>query len=398
MLARRLRAGGVLSTTEVTPMRAVGMLAAVLVLTSACAAAPTAAAQPDLAAELDRVIEKRLTQMGAPGAIVSLSIPGEIDYVKAFGTADPATGAPMEVADHHRIGSVTKTFTGTAVLRLVDQGRIALSDPISRYVDGVPSGDQITLDMLGRMRSGLADYTQAPQFLERLYRESPQGPDAFPMTHREMLDVAFALPLNFPPGSRYEYSNTNTVLLAMVVERVSGTSMGQFLQTEVFAPLGLTDTSYPSDGRLPEPFAHGFNEAPGGTVVDTTFWNPSWADAAGKIVSTIDDVRTWTRALGTGALLEPETQAARIRDGLEVVAGVDYAFAIFDAQGWLGHNGDIPGYATVAVHLPEKDATLVVFVNSDVPEPHSAGQIAYVVTRLVTPDNVYELGPQPPDE
>ena len=118
-------------------------------------------ANPDtgLAAQLDSAIEARIAAMGVPGAVVSLDIPGEISYTKAFGVADTATGAPMTLGDHTRIGSVTKTFTGTAILQLADQGRVRLSDPISRYVDGVPNGDAITLDLLGRMRSGLPDYS-----------------------------------------------------------------------------------------------------------------------------------------------------------------------------------------------------------------------------------------------
>ncbi|MBU8816651.1 serine hydrolase domain-containing protein [Mycolicibacterium goodii] len=378
-------------------MRAARTLASLLLAALTLTAAPTVAAQPpELAVALDRVIEARLAQMGAPGAIVSLSIPDEIDYTKAFGVGDAATGVPMLVDDHHRIGSVTKTFTGTAILQLVEQGRIRLSDPVSRYVEGVPSGDEITLDMLGRMRSGLADYTETGDFIERLYRESPTGPDAFAVTPRELVESAFTQPLKFTPGSRYEYSNTNTVLLGMVVEKVSGIPLGQYLQDNIFGPLSLDHTFYPVNGWLPGPFGHGYNKAPNDAIVDTALWNPSWADAAGKVVSNVHDMRTWAQALGSGALLRPETQAERIGDGWSVVPGVDYSFGIFNVHGWRGHNGDIPGYATVAVYLPERGATLVVFVNSDVPEPHSAGQIAYAVTELVTPDNVYELGPQPP--
>jgi D-alanyl-D-alanine carboxypeptidase len=361
------------------------------------AAMQRAVAEPiDLTGALDAAIEARVAQMGIPGAIVGLSIPGQIEYVKSVGVGDTATGVPMLVDDHTRIGSVTKTFTGTAILQLVDQGRINLSDPISRYVEGVPSGDVITLDLLGRMRSGLPNYTDNDAFTDRLYAEAPTGPDAFAITPRELVDWAFRQPMNFAPGTQYEYSNTNTVLLGMVVEKVTGLPLGEYLAQNVFGPLGLAQTSYPSNGNLPGPYAHGYNKAPDGRIVDATLWNPSWADAAGKIVSTLADVETWAAALGRGTLLQPDTQQQRISNGSTAVPGVDYAFAIFNVHGWLGHNGDIPGYATVAVYLPERDATLVVIANSDVPEPHSAGQIAYDVTSIATPDHLYELGPQPP--
>jgi D-alanyl-D-alanine carboxypeptidase len=335
--------------------------------------------------------------MGIPGAIVALSIPGQIEYAKAFGVSDTATGEPMLVNDFTRIGSVTKTFTGTAILQLVDQGKIALSDPISRYVDGVPFGDVITLDLLGRMRSGLPDYTETDEFLNRAYTELPTGPDAFTTTPRELIDAAFRQPMEFPPGTDFKYSNTNTVLLGMVVEKVTGMPLGEYFEQNIFGPLGLKRTSYPPNGLMPVPFAHGYNKAPDGQIFDAALWNPSWGDAAGRVVSDLADMTVWAVALGKGTLLRPDTQAQRISNGSSVVPGTSYDFAIFNVNGWLGHNGDIPGYTTVVVYLPERDASLVVFTNSDVPEQHSAGQIAYDVTSIATPDNLYQLGPKPPE-
>ncbi len=335
--------------------------------------------------------------MGAPGAIVSLQIPGQISYDKVFGVGDTATSFPMLVDDHTRIGSVTKTFTGTAILQLVDQGKIRLSDPISRYVDGVPSGDVITLDLLGRMRSGLHDYTETDTFLPRVYSELPTSPDAFATTPRELVDAAFQQPMDFPPGTQYKYCNTNTVLLGMVVTKVTGLQLGDYFQQNIFDPLGLADTSYPPNGLMPAAYAHGYNQSPDGETFDAALWNPSWADAAGKIVSNLEDMKNWAAALGKGTLLRPDTQARRVSNGTSAAPGVNYDFAIFDVHSWVGHNGDIPGYATVVVYLPEQDATLVVFVNSDVPELHSAGQIAYDVTSIATPGHLYEVGPAPPE-
>ena len=359
-----------------------------------CAVLPVAtsvADQGDLGARLDSAIAAKVAEMGVPGAIVGIVVPGEIDYLTAVGVGDTATGMPMTVDEHTRIGSVTKTFTGTAVLQLVDQGRIRLDDPISAYVDGVPSGDAITLDMLGRMRSGLFDYTQDDEWLSRVYLEAPSGPDAFAFTPQQVLDIAFSHPSNFAPNGDYQYSNTNTVLLGLVVERVTGLPIGDFLQQNIFDRLQLTQTSFPRNGLMPAPFPRGYTRAPDGKVVDAALWNPSWADAAGAIVSTYADLRTWASALGRGTLLSPQTQARRLEDPSAAAPGAGYSFAIFDTHGWIGHNGDIPGYTTVLVYLPERDATLVVMVNSDVPENHSAGQIAEVVTTVVTPDHVYDL-------
>ena len=107
------------------------------------------------------------------------------------------------------------------------------------YVEGVPSGDVITLDLLGRMRSGLHDYTETDTFLPRVYSELPTGPDAFATTSRELVDAAFAQPMDFPPGTQWKYSNTNTVLLGMVVEKVTGLPLGQYFEQNIYDPLGL---------------------------------------------------------------------------------------------------------------------------------------------------------------
>ncbi|MDX1887171.1 serine hydrolase domain-containing protein [Mycolicibacterium sp. 120270] len=373
------------------------VIAAVVLGMAVGVARAQAVPEGDLAGQLDSAIEARIAAMGVPGAIVSLDVPGEISYTKAFGVADTSTGDPMAFDDHFRIGSVTKTFTGTAILQLVDQGRLRLTDPISRYVDGVPSGDIITLDLLARMRSGLADYSETDTFLSRVYAESPIGPDAFAPTPRELVDAAFAEPMAFAPGTDWKYCNTNTLLLGMVIENVSGLSLGEYFQQNIFGPVGLTATSYPSNGLMPIPYSHGYTKAPDGQILDASMWNPVWAGAAGEIVSTTADMSTWAAALGKGTLLRPDTQANRLRGGFSPAPGLAYDFAIFTTHGWRGHNGDIPGYATVAVYLPERDATLVVFVNSDVPEQHSAGQIAYDVTKIATPEHLYEVGPKPPE-
>ncbi len=159
-------------------------------------------------------------------------------------------------------GSVATADPIDTPAALADQERLNLSDPISRYVDGVPSGDVITLDRLGRMRSGLFDYTDDAAVLPRLYAEAPAGPDAFAFTPRRLLDVAFAHPLDFAPGTQYEYSKTNTVLLGQVVENVTGMPLGDYFAQHFFGPLGLSAASYPSDGFMQDPFTHGYTSAP----------------------------------------------------------------------------------------------------------------------------------------
>ncbi|GIF95570.1 serine hydrolase domain-containing protein [Catellatospora citrea] len=365
------------------------------------AAPPTPAPSPgvaatDLTARLDTAVQQVMRELGIPGAIVGVSVPGVVDHTRAYGTGDKAVGTPMSVDDHMRIGSVTKTFTGTAVLQLVEQGRIALTDPIGKYVAGVPAGDDITLRMLRDMHSGLYSFEQDPEFVTTVLDELPKGPAAGAVTPQRLLEITARHPLNFAPGSRFQYANVNLVLLGMVVEKVTGQSLAEYFQQHIFDPLRLTRTSYPADGQLPAPYAHGYTLAPDGKETDASLWNPAWAGAAGAMVSTVADLKTWVLALAKGTLLDPQLQRERMAQVDRTGLGALYRFAVFDVNGWWGHNGSIPGYTTVAVAIPERNATLVVLADTDIPAQHAAGRIAEVVTQLVTPDNVYTLAAPAP--
>ena len=142
-----------------------------------------------------------------------------------------------------RIGSNSKAFTVTAILMLADQGKLGLDDPIDRYVEGVPSGNQITLRQLAAMRSGLYNYADDtnPKLPQQPFRQ---------WTPRELLEIAFRHPLLFPPGSEFDYSNTNTVLLGVVVEKVSGQSLASFIEQNILKPEGMTHTVFPAGAEI----------------------------------------------------------------------------------------------------------------------------------------------------
>lgn len=365
---------------------------------SASASATASASAAELDAKLDAAVEQAMKDLAIPGALVGISVPGTVDYVKAFGSGDQATDTPMSLDDHVRIGSVTKTFTGTAILQLVDQKRVQLTDPVSKYVAGVPSGDKITLQMLGDMRSGLFNYSEDEEFVKSVLPELSKGPTAGAVTAQQLLDISFKHPLNFEPGTKFEYSNTNAVLLGMVVEKVSGQPLADYFQRNIFTPSKLTQTSYPSSGEMPTPYAHGYTTDTSGAVVDASLWNPAWANAAGAIISTYADMKIWASELGKGSLLAPETQKKRLEKVDQAGLASLYRFAIFENNGWLGHNGSIPGYTSVVMSIPDQNATLVVFTNTDIPQEHAAGRLAEVVTTIATPDHIYaRIGtvPQP---
>ncbi|MGW6824215.1 serine hydrolase domain-containing protein [Streptomyces sp. NPDC055005] len=349
---------------------------------------------PATVRKLDAAITKIMDKADVPGLNVGLWIPRRGTYEKSFGVADTRTGTPMKSDLYTRIGSITKTFTITGVLQLVDAGKVALDDPISRYVTGVPGGDEITLRQLAGMRSGLFNYTEDKAWLAQLRADPHQA-----YTPRGLLDIAFSHPPNFAPGTKWQYSNTNTVLLGMMIEKVSGQSLGDYLEEHVFTPLKLNDTSLPDDSAIPDPHAHGYTDfTPDDSVADATDWNPSWAWAAGGAVSDLDDLHAWAPALADGTLLTKETQAERLETRSVGVPGASYGLGILDFNGWLGHNGELPGYESIAAQLPAEDATLVVLVNTDIDYKgmNLSSMIGNAVTSIVTPDHVWPVPPAQP--
>ncbi|MEE1827852.1 serine hydrolase [Streptomyces sp. BE20] len=346
----------------------------------------------DVTARLDTAVQRVLREASIPGVIVSVSSPGG-SYLKAFGVSDKVAGTPMVTGLNMRIGSETKTFTVTGLLKLVDQGKAGLDDPIGTYVSDVPNGDTITLRQLAAMQSGLFSYTQDEEFVQTLEAD----PDRV-FTPQQLLSYAFKHPVNFAPGAKFEYSNTNTVLLGLVIEKLSGQPLGTFLKQQVFEPADLGRTVFPVGSEFPQPHARGYtNQTPNGAIADSTDWDPSWAWAAGAIISDQADLQKWAKVVATGTLLTPQTQAQRLKPQPSTVPDTWYGLGIFYNHGWIGHNGSLPGYQSVVVYLPSAQTSLVVLLNTDVSfqgqEPSTL--FAQAVTEIISPANVYTLPAAP---
>ncbi|MEU8842761.1 serine hydrolase domain-containing protein [Streptomyces roseus] len=365
--------------------------------TVSSASAPVAADQefpqltPAVARQLDDAVRKVMDEAKVPGVMVSLSAPGKGSYVRAFGVADKATGAPIRTDMNMRIGSVTKTFTVTALLQLVDQGKVRLDDPIGTYVAGVPNGDRITLRQLAEMRSGLFNYSEDEGFFKALTTDPRR-----PFTPQELLAYSFKHPVLFQPGAKFYYCNTNLILLGLVVEKQSGQRLGDYINEKVVRPAGLHHTFFPVGAEFPKPHSQGYtDQTASGKTEDAADWNPSWGWAAGAMISDLEDLKAWTKVMATGTLLKPATQAERLKV-VEALPGTGYGLGIFNVQGWIGHNGSLPGYQALAVYLPEAKATLAVMLNTDVAYEGSEPSTLFgqAITKVVTPDHVFTLPAQ----
>ena len=370
---------------------------ALLALILALALAPPAAAAPSLDARtkdrVENVVARELDRQVLPGAIVAIKRDNRKPWLTAAGVSNLETRMPMRRNNHFRIGSVTKAFVTTLLLDLQQEGLLTLDDPISDYVPGVPGGSRITLRQLANMTSGLRDYFSNEQFtIEYLTGET--------FTPEHLVELGVTLPVLFPPGTGWSYSNTNTALLGLVIEQVTEQPLHVALRQRVLRPLGMGQTSLPSLRRLPRPFSRGYTrQTANGALGEATRNTPTATWAGGGMVSTAADLTTAARLFGTGEpILDRRSQRER-----EEWVGLPpnspeqrYGIGVFDFNGWIGHNGGIPGYTTIAWYLPAKRMSLVVAVNSDIHrgptdpsyayEPASA--LASRLTRILSPRHV----------
>ena len=264
-----------------------------------------------------------------------------------------------------RVGSITKTFVATVTLQLVGQRRIALTDTVERWLPGaLPNGAQVTVAHLLQHTSGVFNYTDTlfasmEEYLAIRYRS---------FTPRELVALAAAQPPLFEPGTAWSYSNTNYILLALIVERATGRPYGHQVARRILRPLGLRDTTIPGTAlSIPGPNAHGYLPVEhDGQVdpLDITRLNPSVAWAAGEIISTTRDLNRFYGALLRGRLL----RHAELRAMLSPHPETGYGFGIYrlDLPGgtslW-GHDGGIPGYVSLALSTEDSRSQLAVSVN-----------------------------------
>lgn len=310
--------------------------------------------------QLDTIIKTSMSENNLPGVVVGVWIPGEGEYIRAFGTANLETGRAREVTDPFRIASISKTFIATAILQLVDQGKLSTSDPLSMWFPDFPNAEQITVKDLLMMRSGIPEF--ADETVLAAYYENPLEP----FSAQDGIELAAAKADGLiPPDQKSIYTNTNFVLLQQIVEKVSGQDMDTFLAENVFIPLGMAETFYATEPYLPGDLRGYSWDADTEAFRDMTELNPNLSGGAGAVVSTLGDLHTYIRALCAGPLLKPATQAQRLAG--EMMDGgpafVRYGEGILQLGQFCGHNGTIFGFSSEAFYLPAKDAVIVINVN-----------------------------------
>ncbi len=348
-------------------LRTLTLSVAVLLICLAALAGVARASTPALSAagraNLEATLEAQMAKYQVPGAVVGMWFPDIGTWVAGSGEADTGSGAAPRPTDSVRIGSVTKSFTATAVLQLVDRKQLALGDQLSKYVPWVPGARRVTVRHLLNMTSGFYNFTDDQAFWDR-YLADPTAT----WRPRQLVRIATAHPAVFPPGREYMYCNTNYILLGMIIERVTGKTARQVITNRIVRRLDLEHTRFPkaTTVTLPAPYMHGYMPADGepsgsANLQDISLYSPSAFWTAGAMVSTVGDLRIWLRAVATGRLLSKRMHAAQLRFSTPNTAS--YGLGVMNAGVAFGHSGEVPGYNSSMYYLPSLNATSVTLIN-----------------------------------
>lgn len=305
----------------------------------------------------------RVSTPSGPGAAVLIAKGNNLIYRSARGSAEIELGVPLSPDHVFRIASVTKMFTAAMILKLAEAGKLSLDDPLALYLPDFPNAASITIRELLSHTAGISDISK----------------DMQPGFTRRDVDLATLVtdiskrPLDFAPGTGWAYSNAGFILLGAVIEKVTGESWYTSVSTQILEPLGLRHTQYAANSPLVPGRAAGYTtDTPGHVVNNATFISMTIPASAGALASTVDDLRLWMRALTTGRVISKESFQKMITPapklpGTRTAYGYGFGMYLWHVRGtpMIGHLGQVNGFASAVVYLPERDITIVVLANDD---------------------------------
>ena len=334
----------------------------------ACGAAVEAASKPPL----QRVLDEYSAERGGAGLQATVILPDGSQWDASAGFASRERGCPASAEHHFGIGSVTKLYTAALVMQQVEAGRISLDDSISKWLD-LPYAEQVTVQMLLNHTSGIPDYTSGAGFLIRYIGLPEKSWQA-----DELVNVIKNKPLDFESGSRHEYSNSNYLLLGIILEKASEKPYAALLW-EMTDELGLRDTfylDYPDDILVANAYDEDLLHVGAPNLTGLRLSLHSGAFSSGGIVSTSNDVARFTRALFTGEILSDESLSEMISfipapdaDAPERIGyGLGVRQMVIDGESFVGHTGAIPGYSGLTVFGVDDEVTITILSNLSVVE------------------------------
>lgn len=326
---------------------------------------------PALKTRIDHIAADVMKQRGVPSASVAVVQGGKIVYTHAYGLARIHPDQPATPDMRYSIGSISKQFAATAILLLQEQGKLSLDDPVGKYVPGLTRGDEVTIRQILSHTSGYQDY--APE-------DYPVESQLKPVTPQEILKEWATKPLDFDPGTQWQYSNTNYVIAGLIIEKVSGQKIFDFLSEHIFKPLGMK-SAWNSDAKeLPQADAAPYMRNALGPLRPVPNGGEGWMFAAGELAMTAHDVALWDISLMQRTILKPESYnqmftEVKLKDGKGTHYGLGVEIVDRDGHHSIEHSGEVNGFVSDNEVLIDDGVAVTVLTN------HMAGG-AEEITRL----------------
>ncbi len=313
----------------------------------------------------DSIVENTLV----PG-IVALVVDHKrgIDWLYTSGVSDIPNNLPMDASNTFRIGSNTKTMTVTVLLQLIDEGKLALDEKLSKYFPDYPQSDKIAIAMLMDMKSGIFNYSEDMEiFMQSMFTNPSRV-----WQPEELIDLGFSHDFYFEPGTGFHYSNTNTFLIGKLIEKLTGNSLETEINNRLFHPLQLVNTGFLTSGViLPGNHGRGYEIRDALPNVDATeHYDISWGWAAGSAWSTPRELQKYVETLIGGGFLSETLQQKRLTDNYynspDLWLGkISYGLGLMRCgRSFYGHGGDLPGYSSTMYHSNEKNCTIILYFNT----------------------------------
>ncbi|QSX79081.1 serine hydrolase domain-containing protein [Agrilutibacter solisilvae] len=342
----------------------------------------------EVARQADELLDQAYPARG-PGGAVLVARGDTVLYRAARGEADIDRHVPLEPDALFRIGSVSKQFAAAGLLTLVEAGKVSLDDPLSKYVADFPGGEGITVEQLLNHTSGVKSYTAIPGYMD--------GPIRKDLSTAQMVDVFRRQPPDFAPGTQWAYSNSGYVLVGAVIEAASGQPWHAYLQRVLFEPLGMRDTGYGHDPEFAARQVKGYT-FDGDKAVPMRPLSMTQPHAAGGLVSNVDDLLKWNRALHEGRVLKNDSYVRMITPvGAAAAKGIEYGFGIsrdrVRNQDQLQHGGGIFGFISQLAYVPGPDITVAVLENDDNDVSDGASVLARKLAAIALGQPYPELRP-----
>jgi CubicO group peptidase (beta-lactamase class C family) len=330
---------------------------------------------PDLRARIDRIADQVLQQTGVPSASVAVVQHGKLVYTHAYGLArlDPPTKATPDM--RYSIGSISKQFTATAILLLQEEGKLSIDDPVGKYISGLTRGGDVTIRQILSHTSGYQDYWPEDYVMT---------PMLHPETAQQIIDTWGKKPLDFEPGTQWQYSNTNFVIAGRIVEVVSGESLWQFLGEHVFHPLEMKSVWNSDEHKLTDVDATPYYRHALGPLRTAPKEGVGWMYAAGELAMTAHDLARWDESLIAGSVMKPESYKqmfteVKTKDGKGTHYGLGVGVRDVDGHRDIEHGGEVSGFVSDNEVLVDNGAAVAVLTNQD------AVGAASMIGRLVLP-------------